>query len=499
VTVQPRPLAGVAAVLGVPAPGPAEVTGVTLDSRSVRPGDLYAALPGTRAHGADFVVQAAAAGAVAVLTDPAGAERAAAAGLPMLVVPRPRERLGEVAAYVYGEPARGLLLVGVTGTNGKTTVAHLLEAGLRAAGRRTGLIGTVLTRIGDAQVPSVRTTPEAPELQALLAVMREQGVDAAAMEVSSHALAQGRVDGVRYDVATFTNLSQDHLDFHGTMPAYFAAKASLFTPARATRAVVNVDDPWGRELAARATVPLTTVSVSTQHPSDWTASDVVVEPTGSSFRLRGPGGVAVAGSVQLPGRFNVDNAALAIVTLHVAGVDLERAAAGVADCAGVPGRMQVIEGEPGVRAVIDYAHTPDAVERVLTGLREGLGSGGRLLTVLGCGGDRDRDKRRLMGEVAARDSDVLVITDDNPRSEDPAAIRAAVLAGAAAVPSAERAEVVEVADRRAAIAAALARAGRGDVLAVLGKGHEQGQEIGDRTLPFDDATVVRELLAGVRA
>jgi UDP-N-acetylmuramoyl-L-alanyl-D-glutamate--2,6-diaminopimelate ligase len=279
------------------------VTGCTHDSRAVQPGDLYAALPGARAHGADFAAAAASAGAVAVLTDPAGAERAAGLGLPVLVAPSPRAVLGAVARWVHDDPAATMLTLGVTGTNGKTTTAFLLEAGLRAAGHRTGLLGTVLTRIGDDVVPSVRTTPEAPDLQALLAVMRERETTAVALEVSSHALSLGRVDGLVVDTAVFTNLSQDHLDFHASMQEYEQAKARLFTPQHSRRALVCTDDDAGRRIAAGATVPVTTYGRDGQ----WQAVDVELRPDGSTFRLRGPG-TDLPASVRLPGSFNVTNA-----------------------------------------------------------------------------------------------------------------------------------------------------------------------------------------------
>ncbi len=280
------------------------VSGCTLDSRAVQPGDLYAALPGARAHGADFAASAAASGAAALLTDPTGVERCAATGLPVLVADDPRAVLGEVAAVVHDHPARDMLVLGVTGTNGKTTSAFLLEAGLRAAGHRTGLLGTVETRVAGEVVPSVRTTPEAPDLQALLAAMRERGVTAVAMEVSSHALSLGRVDGVVFDVALFTNLSQDHLDFHATMEEYEAAKAQLFTARRSRQGVVNLDDPAGRRLLRSADVPLRTYGEDAQ----WVADEVELGPEGSSFRLLGPEGLDARASVRLPGAFNVANA-----------------------------------------------------------------------------------------------------------------------------------------------------------------------------------------------
>ncbi|MCW2614005.1 MAG: UDP-N-acetylmuramoyl-L-alanyl-D-glutamate--2,6-diaminopimelate ligase [Frankiales bacterium] len=453
------------------------VSGCTLDSRAVQPGDLYAALPGSRAHGADFAPQAASLGAAAVLTDPAGAVRAAATGLPVLVADDARAVLGEVARWVHDDPAAGMLVLGVTGTNGKTTTAFLLEAGLRAAGHRTGLLGTVLTRIGDDVVPSVRTTPEAPDLQALLAVMRERGTTAVAMEVSSHALTLGRVDGVVFDVAGFTNLTQDHLDFHPTMQEYEAAKASLFTARRSRCGVVNVDDAAGRRLLRSATVPLTTYG----QDADWSAREVDLRPDGSGFRLVGPG-VDAPASVRLPGSFNVANAVGALAMLVTAGVPVDDAVRGVAGCDGVPGRMERVEAP--FLAVVDYAHTPDAVTLLLQAVR--AVTPGRVVVVLGCGGDRDRAKRPLMG-AATTAADVAVLTSDNPRSEDPLAILAEMAAG-------NPGAVVEP-DRRAAIAYAVSLVGPGDAVVVAGKGHESGQEAGGVVLPFDDRQVLREVLA----
>ena len=470
------------------------VTGITHDSRAVQPGDLYAALPGFHAHGADFTAAAAQAGAVAVLTDPMGADRAASAGLPVLVAPAPRELLGAVAAWTYGDPASALCLLGVTGTNGKTTTAYLLEAGLRAAGHVTGLVGTIETRVAGTAVPSARTTPEATDLQATFAVMRERGATAVAMEVSSHALALHRVDGTRFDVAAFTNLSQDHLDFHHDLEDYFAAKARLFTPALADRGVVLVDDGYGERLASRADVPITTVSATASAAggaAEWRAAEVQPGPAGSRFTVLGPRGLRAEAATRLPGSFNVSNALLAVVTLVGAGVPLPVAVEGVASCAAVPGRMEAVDAGQPFRAIVDYAHTPEAVRSALAALRGG--TAGRLIAVLGCGGDRDREKRPLMGEAAAAQADVVIVTDDNPRSEDPAAIRAAVLAGARAAAGAS-VEVVEVAGRGEAIAEAVRRARAGDTVLLAGKGHEQGQEVAGTVHPFDDREVLRTAL-----
>ena len=491
---RPRLLADlVAAVPGLSAPAPLHgvaVTGCTHDSRAVRPGDLYAALPGARAHGADFAAQAAGLGAVAVLTDPAGAQRAADAGLAVLVADAPRAVLGAVARWVHEDPAAGMLVLGITGTNGKTTTAFLLEAGLRAAGHPTGLLGTVLTRIGDDVVPSVRTTPEATDLQALLAVMRERGTTAVAMEVSSHALALGRVDGLVYDTAAFTNLSQDHLDFHASMEEYEAAKASLFTPERARQGVVCVDDAAGRRIAAGAGIPVTTVATADGVDADVLVRDVDLRPDGSSFRLTGA--VEVAGSVRLPGRFNVANAAVALVSLAVSGVDAAVAAQGIADLPGVPGRMETVDAGQPFLAVVDYAHTPEAVASVLSTVR-GV-TAGQLVVVLGCGGDRDAAKRPLMARAAVEGADVAVLTSDNPRSEDPLEILRQMTAGVGDDP-----RVVVEPDRREAIARAVQLVGPGGAVVVAGKGHETGQEVAGVVTPFDDRVVLREALERVTA
>ncbi|MFJ9340993.1 UDP-N-acetylmuramoyl-L-alanyl-D-glutamate--2,6-diaminopimelate ligase [Streptomyces sp. NPDC101733] len=489
VTVRSTPLGELATLLGLPEPGAARITGITHDSRAVRPGDLYAALPGARLHGADFSAQAAALGAAAVLTDPDGAERAAATGLPVLAVADPRGRMGELAAEIYGRPGTGMLRLGITGTSGKTTTAYLVEGGLRAAGRATGLIGTVETRVGDERIKSERTTPEATDLQALFAVMRERGVEAVAMEVSSHALVLGRVDGCLFDVAVFNNLSPEHMEFHTDMEDYFQAKAQLFTERRARLGVVNFDDRYGRRLAKEASIPIVTFSAAGDPAADWRAEDVVSGHMDSTLTLVGPQGQRVRATAPLPGPFNVANTVAAIVTLAVAGIDPQTAADGVAAVPGVPGRLERVDAGQEYLAVVDYAHKTDAVESVLRALREV--TTGRLHIVLGCGGDRDTTKRGPMGAAAARYADVAVLTSDNPRGEDPLAILAAMFEGAVSVPAAERATVLVDADRAAAIAAAVARAEPGDTVLVAGKGHEQGQDTGGVVRPFDDRAVLR--------
>lgn len=486
------PLAELADQLGVTAPASsAEVTGITHDSRAVRPGDLYAALPGARMHGADFVTQAAGLGAVAVLTDPTGADRAAATGLPVLVVDDPRGRMGALAATIYGHPGRDLLQIGITGTSGKTTTAYLVEGGLKTL-RSTGLIGTVEMRIGEERIKSERTTPEATDLQALFAVMRERGVDAVAMEVSSHALVLGRVDGCVFDIAVFNNLSPEHMEFHSDMEDYFRAKAQLFTPQRSKLGVVNLDDEYGRRLVEEPTVPVVSFSAEGHPDADWRAEEVEVGPMDSAFVAVGPKGERITARSPLAGPFNVANTLAAIVALAAAGIDPQTAADGIAAVPGVPGRLERVDAGQPYLAVVDYAHKTDAVESVLRALRKV--TEGKLHVVLGCGGDRDRTKRMPMGAAAARLADTAVLTSDNPRSEDPLAILATMLAGAAEVPAHERGEVQVFEDRAAAIAAAVARARPGDTVLVAGKGHEQGQDIAGVVRPFDDRQVLREAI-----
>jgi len=497
---QPRPLSALGSLLGVRLASVGNtfspndlgfVTGVTLDSRVVAPGDLYVALPGTNVHGAAFSADAVAAGAAAVLTDPDGRARAAATGMPVFVLADPRGKLGEIACWVYGNPSSRLRLIGVTGTSGKTTSTYLLESGLRAAGHQTGLIGGVETRIGTDRLPSSLTTPEAPDLQALFAVMAERGVTAAAMEVSSHSLALGRVAGTSFDVAVFTNLSQDHLDFHADLEDYFRAKASLFMPP--VHGVVNIDDRHGRRLASSALVPITTFSAAGKNEADWRAVDVRSGADGSTFRVIGPGGVEADVSAGLAGVFNVANALGALVALVEAGVRLEDAVAGIAACPGVPGRLERVPAAGlDITAFVDYSHKPGAVEAVLRSLRPV--TRGSLVIVLGCGGDRDRAKRPMMGAAAASLADVAILTSDNPRSEDPLAILAAMLDGVLSVPPAIRARVIVEPDRAAAIAQAVALAAPGDVIVIAGKGHETGQYVAGAVLPFDDRKVTAAAL-----
>ncbi|WP_241386172.1 UDP-N-acetylmuramoyl-L-alanyl-D-glutamate--2,6-diaminopimelate ligase [Rhodococcus sp. CH91] len=475
------------------------VTGIDLRAQGIRPGDVFAALPGARTHGASYVGTALERGAVAVLTDAAGRDlvaEEASAPVAVLVHPDPRAVLGAASATVYGHPSRSMQVIGITGTSGKTTTSYLVEAGLVAAGRVVGLVGTVETRIDGIRLPSTLTTPEAPQLHALFATMREQGVDTVVMEVSSHALALGRVDATDFAIGAFTNLSQDHLDFHKDFDDYFAAKARLFaadSPIRARRAVVCTDDAWGHRMAdvaraGRDAADVRTVATGASG-ADWTVVDETPGRAGvQEFSLADPDGGVHRATVALPGRYNVTNAALAVAICAAVGADVDAAIRGIADVA-VPGRVERVDRGQDFLAVVDYAHKPAALEAVIGTLR--AATDGRVAVVVGAGGDRDRTKRPIMGEVAARGADLVVVTDDNPRTENPAAIRAAVLDGAHGVPRTERGEILEIADRAAAIDAAVAWAHPGDVVLVAGKGHETGQEIEGVKHPFDD----REVLA----
>lgn len=477
-----------------------QVSGITHDSRAVHDGDVYVAFAGARFHGSEFIEQAMANGAVAVLTDEVGAAVADAVGLSCIVVPDVRQVLGAASSMIYGNPAESMTMVGITGTNGKTTTAYLLDAALRAAGRTTGLIGTITTTIDGESVASIRTTPEATDLFALLAVMKERGVDAVVMEVSSHALVMGRVNGIIFDSMGFTNLSQDHLDFHHTMENYLAAKALAFTPIHARQGVVLLlnDDSqsWSRSLMGLAQIPLTVIR-DTNVSGD--GSDV-------TFRVNAGGGNSatvkstadeVEVVTQLAGSWNVLNAVLAQQLAVSVGVSADLAIAGISSVSSVPGRLEPVQvRENPIEGFVDYAHTPDAVEQVVSELRSLAGTQRKLVVVIGCGGDRDAFKRPLMGAAAARWADVVVITDDNPRSEDPAIIRAAVMTGAASANAS--ASLVNVADRQAAIQQAVDLAGPDGLVAVLGKGHETGQEVAGVVTPFDDRAALRRALGGAQ-
>jgi len=466
-----------------------QVADVVHDSRDAGPGTLFAALPGARTDGHDHAASAVGRGAAALLV-----ERRLEVDVPQLLVPSTRAVLGDVAAAVHGWPSQDLAVVGVTGTNGKTTTVALVEAAAGAAGLGTGVVGTTGARIHGAALPSVRTTPEATDLQRLLARFRDRGVEVAAIEVSSHGLELRRVDGTRMAAAGFTMLGDDHLDFHGDRAAYLAAKQRLFSAGLATRGVVVVDDEAGRTVAAASEVPVTTLATR-GGSADHRLVDVELDVEGGRGVLVGPDGERRGLRTRLLGAHNLANAALAVLLAEAVGVPGPSALAGVAACTGVAGRLERVHGpSDGPVVLVDYAHTPDAVELVVQQLRSLLPPGGRLAVVLGAGGDRDRGKRGPMGAAAAG-ADLAVLTSDNPRSEDPAAILASLADGArAAVADGAPAQLLERLDRREAIGLALGWAGPHDVVLVAGKGHETGQELADRTEPFDDRVVVAELL-----
>lgn len=437
-----------------------EVHALTLDATQVRPGTLFCCVPGRRADGHDFAPAAVEAGAVALLV-----ERRLDLDVPQAVVPSVRRALGPLASALHGHPSRTLKVVGVTGTNGKTTTTYLLAGIFDAAGMPAGIVGSNT---------SSRTTPEAPELQVALATMVAEGKRAAAIEVSSAALVASRVDGTRFAAAIFTNLGHDHLgEVHASMEDYFEAKAQLFQPELAEVGVANADDPYGRRLLERAPIPMVPYALAD-------AADLEAGATGSRFRWEGE-----VVDLRLGGRFNVSNALAAATAARAVGVDAGAIAAGLSSVEAVAGRFETVDAGQPFRVIVDYAHTPEAVEAALAAAREAVAAGGRLTVVFGCGGDRDPAKRPQMGAAAAALADVAVVTSDNPRSEDPEAIIDQVVAGMSDGP----ARVVRCSDRDVAISQALAEARPGDVVVIAGKGHERGQEIGATVLPFDDREV----------
>jgi UDP-N-acetylmuramoyl-L-alanyl-D-glutamate--2,6-diaminopimelate ligase len=452
------------------------VTEASFDSRQTASGSVFFCVVGEHSDGHDFAGHAVGSGA-AVLVE----ERWLDLDVPQIRVASVRASMGPMSALVFGRPAAAMRTVGVTGTNGKTTTTYLLESIFEAAGWPAGLVGTTGARVAGQPVELARTTPEAPDLHRLLALMRDRGIQALTMEVSSHALDQHRVDGIVFDVALFTNLSQDHLDYHPSMEAYFLAKARLFDPARSIAGAVNVDDPAGRRLAGRATVPITTFAV--RRDADVRATRVEAGPSGVSFEVDG-----IRVRSPMIGSFNVWNALGALAAARVLGVDPSVAARGIEAVTGVPGRMERVDDGTGPLVVVDYAHTPDSIRSVLRAARPL--TAGRLIVVFGCGGDRDRDKRPLMGTAATSAADLSVITSDNPRSEDPSEIVDEIERGA--VDGGGR-SVIEV-DRRAAIRLAVEEAGPGDLVVIAGRGHERGQEVDGRVIPFDDRDVAREEL-----
>jgi UDP-N-acetylmuramoyl-L-alanyl-D-glutamate--2,6-diaminopimelate ligase len=503
-----------------------EITGLAYDSREVAPGDLFFCVSGFRSDGHAFAPEAVRAGAAALVV-----ERPLGLGVPEVVVASARAAMAPAAARFYGEPARELRVVGVTGTNGKTTTAYLVQALLEAGGVQCGLLGTVKSVIGGEERQVARTTPEAIDLQEDLCAMLDGGDGACAIEVSSHALELGRADAIPFAAAIFTNLTQDHLDFHADMEEYFRAKRRLFVPASAGDSlggaaeppgvsVINIADPYGHRLAQEVAGALT---FAVEAPADYSATDVRCGFDGCRFTLSTPAGAHEV-SLPMPGRFNVANALGALAAVHALGVDLDVLVAALERGVRVPGRFEPVDAGQRFAVLVDYAHTPDSLENVLGSARDLLepgaprfggaeGERGRVICVFGAGGDRDRGKRPLMGEIAARLADVAIVTSDNPRSEDPERIIEEILDGvpagdgevgarasASGAGRAGTADLSALVDRAAAIGAAIEAARAGDVVVIAGKGHEQGQEFeGGRKLPFDDVAVARTALEALSA
>jgi UDP-N-acetylmuramoyl-L-alanyl-D-glutamate--2,6-diaminopimelate ligase len=481
-----------------------DITGLAYDSRAVAPGDLFFCVGGLRVDGHQFAPQAVRAGAAALVV-----ERALGLGVPEVLVNSARAAMAPLAARFYGDPARELQVLGVTGTNGKTTTTYLLRALLAASGLQCGLLGTVKSVVGGRELAVQRTTPEAIDLQADLRAMLEGGDRACAMEVSSHALELARTDAIPFAAAVFTNMTRDHLDFHGTMEDYFQAKRRLFAPAVGEPpgvSIVNVGDAYGRKLAGEIEGVR---SFAVDQPADYSATNLRCEFDGCRFALHTPeGGREVA--LPMPGRFNVANALGAVAATHALGHELDTLVDALEQGVHVPGRFEPVDEGQDFAVLVDYAHTPDSLENVLGAARElagaGEGEGGRarVICVFGAGGDRDRGKRPLMGEIAARLADFVIVTSDNPRSEDPEQIIAEIMGGVTTAagarhggPGSAAPPVRSVPDRREAIAEAIASGRRGDVLVIAGKGHEQGQELaGGRKVPFDDVAVARQALGG---
>lgn len=462
----------------------ASVRDIVYDSRQVTSGALFCCVPGENVDGHVFARAAVTAGASALLV-----EHELDLDVPQLVVPSVRAAMGPIADRFFGHPSGSLELAGVTGTNGKTTITYLLAAVTAARGGVPGIMGTIETRIGDLSEPVTHTTPESIDVHRTLARMVDSDVTTVGMEVSSHGLDMGRVDGCSFAVGIFTNLTQDHLDYHRTMEDYFEAKALLFDPDRTGHAVINIDDPWGRLLAERAQgrIPLTTFSI--EQEADVAATAMRIAPDSSVADVR-IGGDTFEMQVPLSARYNVSNALAVLSAGEALGWDRDQVLSGIARMPGVPGRLERIDRGQDFTVLVDYAHTPDSLRNVLTAARELVPSGAKLWVVFGCGGDRDRGKRPLMGAAGAELADRCIITSDNPRSETPEDIVHEIARGAR-----ETGRSFEtIVDRREAIAAAIHGASAGDVIVVAGKGHETGQKFAESTIPFDDRLVCAEIL-----
>jgi len=456
-----------------------EISGVCSNSNEIDDGDLFIALPGEQSHGGAFVTSAVERGARAVLTDIAGSELSSVrdSAIPVLVVPNPRSQSGYLADWFHSSPSRQMYLAGITGTNGKTTSTYLLHQIWQFARIESGMMGTIGVTIGEDFYPAARTTPESDVVHNVLSVMSERHIRCATMEVSSHALSQHRVDGVKFSAAGFTNLSQDHLDFHGSMENYYQAKRQLFEAQLSDSAFINIDNEYGKRLSEELAIPTTTLSLRNKKAT-WYCESMVSTKRGWDLSIRGESGILIEGHFHLVGEYNVENLMLAIALAFHSGVDPLVIGNSLKTLKGAPGRLERIDRGQDFSALVDYAHTPDAVTRVLKSLKI---DSGRIIGVLGCGGNRDASKRPLMGKALREGCDIAIFTSDNPRDEDPGSILRAMTEGIKLDESA-----IVIVDRREAIATAIASAQSGDIVVVLGKGHETGQEVKGEKFPFDD-------------
>ena len=463
-----------------------EISGIANIDSEIEVGDLFLAIAGEKVHGAQFAKAALARGAVAILTDEEGSKLIS--GVPIIVVKDVRTAGAIVASSLYKDPTRDLHSIGITGTNGKTTVTTLLHQIFQSAGRESGLIGTIETRIGTEVIPSSRTTPEAAELQALTATMRERHMRHLVMEVSSHAISLKRIQGSHFSIVGFTNLSQDHLDFHGDMESYFAAKSKLFTFEYADTAYINIDSEYGKRLSTQCELPVISIS-RLDESAEWHYLHLHSGTHGTEFTIRGSAGILIESSTQLFGGYNLDNLLMAVAIAHASGIDPIALATIIPSLTGAPGRLEPVAIGQDFTALVDYAHSPDAVSNVLAAAREF--TAGKIIAVLGCGGDRDKGKRPLMGSALVRGSDLAIFTSDNPRSENPVDILADMTAGVVLPESSH-----VIVDRDEAIRAAVAAAKAGDTVLILGKGHETGQEVLGVIEPFDDRLQLARAIEG---
>ena len=455
------------------------ISGVSINAQKVVPGDLFIAFAGANTHGISYLEQAISNGAVAVLSD-----KKIEASIPSFIHPKPREIVGAISAWLYGHPFESLKAVGITGTNGKTTTANLVKQIWQLNSIKSGLIGTLGVEIADEKLESARTTPEADDLQAIAAAMVEQGCKNLVMEVSSHAIDQGRIKGAKYEVVAFSNLTQDHLDYHLSMENYFQAKANLFTTEYAKAAVINIDDSYGKKLSKQVKIPVVTVSRK-DSTADWYLAKDDIKNGLYQVEIKSKSGESLSENFALLGDYNLDNLLLAVAIVSSAGLSLDKIASTISKLQSVPGRLESINAGQKFTALVDYAHTPDAVERVIATVKSA--TSGKIIGVLGCGGDRDASKRSLMGHALFNGCDLAIFTSDNPRSESAEAILKQMTAGI----DLGKKGLVEI-DRKSAIDLAVKNAQSGDVVLLMGKGHESGQEVNSVVTPFDDRVELAE-------